>query len=142
MYGHNANGQIQNLTVNRADPDGSQSSDALAYSYGTGTNDNTSDANSLTKVTDNGNVTESYAYDGVGNFQGSNLGDANDLNQYSELAYNARGDVTDDGTYAYAYDANDRMIGVTPHDLSQSRLAYGYDAQGRRIWKDVYTYGR
>ena len=32
------------------------------------------------------------------------------------------------------------MISVTPHDTTQSRLTYGYDSQGRRIWKNVYTW--
>jgi YD repeat-containing protein len=98
-------------------------------------------ANALTQVKDSaGNVLYSYSYDGVGNQTGTALGTANDLNQYSALSYNARGDVTDDGTYAYTYDANDRMISVTPHDTTQPKLTYGYDAQGRRLWKDVYNF--
>ena len=56
------------------------------------------------------------------------------------MTYNARGDVTDDGTYAYSYDANDRLIVVTPHDTAQLELKYGYDSQGRRLWKTAYTY--
>lgn len=139
---YNANGQIQSQTVTRTKADGTQSTDNLGYTYGLGPNDNTSDANSLTEVTDNGNVTETYAYDGVGNFIDPALGDANSLNQYASLSYNLRGDVTNDGTYAYTYDANDRMISVTP-DAPQPgsfRLAYGYDSQGRRTWKDVYEW--
>lgn len=114
--------------------------DNLVYTYGTGPTDNGSDANSLTQVTDNCTTTESYAYDGVGNFEGTSLGSVNRLNQYANLTYNARGDVTNDGTYAYTYDANDRMISVTPHDTTQSKLTYGYDSQGRRTWKDVYEW--
>jgi hypothetical protein len=98
-------------------------------------------ANALTQVKDSaGNILYSYSYDGVGNAYGASLGAANDLNQYSVLSYNARGDVIDDGTYAYTYDANDRMISVTPHDTTQPKLTYGYDSQGRRLWKDVYNF--
>jgi YD repeat-containing protein len=98
-------------------------------------------ANALTQVKDSaGNVLYSYSYDGVGNAYGTSLGTPNDLNQYSALSYNARGDVIDDGTYAYTYDANDRMISVTPHDTTQPKLTYGYDSQGRRLWKDVYNF--
>jgi len=56
------------------------------------------------------------------------------------LTYDSRGDVTDDGTYAYQYDANDRLITVTPHDTAQTQLRYGYDSQGRRLSKTAYTY--
>jgi YD repeat-containing protein len=140
--GYNPNNQITGQTVTRTNAGGTQSTDNYGYSYGTGANDNTSDANSLTQVKDNGTVAETYNYDGVGNFTGTSLGDANALNQYSNLTYNARGDVTGDGTYAYTYDANDRMISVTPDDANGGgqKLTYGYDSQGRRIWKNVYTW--
>ena len=97
---YNQNDQIQSQSVLRTNADGSQSNDNLVYTYGTGPGDNGSDANSLTQVTDNGTTTESYSYDGVGNFIGTGLGDANTLNQYAALSYNLRGDVTNDGTYA------------------------------------------
>jgi YD repeat-containing protein len=144
-YHYNLLDQIDqaNVTQSVVANDGSTSSqtDDYQYAYGTGAGDNTSDAQSLTEVTDNGSVTNSYAYDGVGNFENdSTLGSANPLNQYSNLTYNGRGDVTNDGTYSYTYDANDRMISITPDSLHPGslQLQYGYDGQGRRLWKDVY----
>jgi hypothetical protein len=86
-------------------------------------------------------LSNNYAFDNVGNFTGnSTLGTASNVNQYGGLINNARGDVTDDGTYAYSYDANDRLIVVTPHDNAQLQLKYGYDSQGRRLWKTAYSY--
>jgi hypothetical protein len=32
------------------------------------------------------------------------------------------------------------LIVVTPHDNAQLQLKYGYDSQGRRLWKTAYTY--
>jgi YD repeat-containing protein len=126
----------------------STSSDHYVYTYGSATGTNTdpaadtgSDANSLTQVTDNGAVKENYSYDGVGNFTNdSTLGTADAMNRYSALTYNGRGDVTNDSTYAYTYDANDRMISITPHDTTKQKLTYGYDSQGRRLWKDVFNW--
>lgn len=86
-------------------------------------------------------IAATYGFDNAGNFTGTPLGAANNLNQYPTLTYNSRGDVTDDGTYAYAYDANDRLVRVTPHDTSKPQVKYGYDAAGHRLWKDVYVYG-
>jgi len=53
-------------------------------------------------LTDNANV-YNYSYDGVGNRTNTALGTANSLNQYSNLSYNARGDVTDDGTFTFTW---------------------------------------
>jgi hypothetical protein len=143
-YGYNAIDQITSANVIRTNPDDTVSTDNNVYTFGSGTNpaaDTGSDADSLTQVTDNGTVKEIYSYDGVGNFtNNSMLGTANALNQYENLQYNARGSVLDDGTYAYTYDANNRMISVTPHDTTQKRLTYGYDSQGRRLWKDIYSW--
>jgi YD repeat-containing protein len=140
--GYNTNGQIATDNISSTNSSGSSQSNDYVYTYGSGTNDNGEDANSLTQVTDNGTVKETYNYDGVGNFIDPALGDVNTLNQYAALSYNLRGDVTNDATYAYTYDANDRMISVTPDDPDSGalKLTYGYDSQGRRTWKDVYTY--
>jgi hypothetical protein len=145
-YHYNLLDQIDQANVSQSvvNSDGSTSAgtDNYGYTYGTGAGDNTNTAQSLTQVTDNGSVTNTYAFDGVGNFIGTSLGSANPLNQYSNLTYNGRGDVTNDGRYSYTYDANDRMISITPVNPQPGsyQLFYGYDSQGRRLWKDVYAW--
>ena len=136
---YNQQDQINGQTITRKDVSdgGSVSSnitDVMGYTY----SGNEGDA--LTNVTDNGNGAYTYNFDGVGNITNNNLGTLSSVNEYSGLTYNRRGDVTDDGTYAYAYDPNDRLIQVTPHDTSKQQLKYGYDSSGRRMWKDVYNY--
>ena len=110
----------------------------LSYLYSTSRGD------ALVEVDDNlsGLTLDHYAYDGAGNQTGTGLGTPNTLNQYSVLMYNGRGDVSNDGTYSFGYDANDRLISIAPVSLSTGsvQLKYGYDGQGRRLWKDVYSY--
>jgi RHS repeat-associated protein len=101
-------------------------------------------ADALTEVTNSADeVLESYSYDGAGNFKNNaTLGAANNVNEYANLSYNRRGDLTNDGTYAYGYDALDRLISVTPDSPSSGSTMeeYGYDNQGRRLWNDVSTW--
>jgi len=142
--GFNQQDQITSRTITRKDAndDGTlANSQAIASTYGY--NPSLGDALTSVTTTVNGVASTGYSYgfDNVGNFTGnSTLGTASNVNQYSGLTYNSRGDVTDDGTYAYSYDANDRLIVVTPHDTAQLELKYGYDSQGRRLWKTAYTY--
>ena len=69
-YGYNAIDQIDSASVVRTNPDNTGSSDTTIYTYGTGSGDTGSDADSLTQATDTGTnaSTYSYTYDGVGNF--------------------------------------------------------------------------
>jgi hypothetical protein len=101
-------------------------------------------ADALTEVTNSADeVLENYAYDGAGNFKNNaTLGAANNVKEYANLSYNRRGDLTNDGTYAYGYDALDRLISVTPDSPSSGSTMeqYGYDNQGRRLWEDVSTW--
>ena len=110
----------------------------LSYLYSTSRGD------ALVEVDDNlsGLTLDHYAYDGAGNQTGTGLGTPNTLNQYSTLFYNSRGDVTGDGTYTYGWDANDRLISVTPNALSSGsvQVRFGYDSQDRWLTKDVYSY--
>ena len=58
----------------------------------------------------------------------------NDLNQYETVGadsytYDKNGNLTDDGTYTYQYDAENRLVSVD----SGTTATYAYDAQGRRI---------
>ena len=66
-----------------------------------------------------------YAYDSIGNRLWSaanavtNSYTANSLNQYTAISakanpvYDADGNMTGDGTFAYAYDAENRLVSVT-----------------------------
>jgi hypothetical protein len=136
-YTYNNDNQRATDVVTQTDSDGNATSQTLNYTY------DPTQADALTLVQDgSGNVLYNYGYDGTGNFAGTDLGDANSVNEYSNLTYNARHDLTNDGTYAYGYDALDRLTSVTPDSPSSGSTMeqYGYDGQGRRLWEDVYTY--
>ena len=99
-----------------------------------------------------------YAYDGIGNhvLHGVNLVtnrmkyDA--LNQRvsvlgaslppRELAYTADGGLANDGRFAYAYDAEDRLASVTSLALTNGavRVRNEYDWRSRRVAKCVDRY--
>ena len=69
----------------------------------------------------------------------------NNLNQIATLAstpllYDSNGNLTDDGTYAYAWDAENRLRKVTRKSDSVVVGTYAYDALGRRILR-VYIVG-
>ena|GEM_PF-3235788 len=66
----------------------------------------------------------------------------NNLNQISSVAtggppvsllYDANGNLTDDGTFLYAWDAKNRLRQVTRKSDSVVVGSYSYDARGRRI---------
>jgi RHS repeat-associated protein len=88
---------------------------------------------------------ESFAFDDIGNrtdgFQ------SNSLNEYtqsptasgSQLQYDAHGNLTQDETYSYEYDAMDRLVTVNSL-IPGINTTYTYDAEGRRASKCVSTY--
>ncbi len=55
--------------------------------------------------------------------------------------YDFDGNLTSDGHWTYVWDAENRLIQMTPlagiPDADQRRLNFAYDHQGRRIWKRV-----
>jgi RHS repeat-associated protein len=56
--------------------------------------------------------------------------------------YDADGNLTNDGRWAYIWDAENRLISMTTNTASvgpQYQLAFAYDAKGRRIQKNVAT---
>ncbi|NLE68043.1 MAG: hypothetical protein GX608_11530 [Lentisphaerae bacterium] len=58
------------------------------------------------------------------------------------LQYDADGNLTNDGVSAYAWDGENRLIGmepVTPTNGSK-RVEFAYDYQGRRVSKSVYAW--
>ena len=96
-----------------------------------------------------------YAYDTIGNrlWSAANLTTnsytANNLNQYSSIlrasapprepTYDADGNMTDDGVFAYAYDAENRLVSVTSASPTNGavRVLNAYDHRNRRIRKTV-----
>ena len=95
-----------------------------------------------------------YAYDTIGNRLWSaansetNSYAANSLNQYTSVSaganpvYDADGNMTGDGTFAYAYDAENRLVSACPVAPSNGALAVEnrYDHRSRRIRKLVKVY--
>lgn len=75
----------------------------------------------------------------------------NELNQYTQIstvergyapAYDLDGNLTDDNTFQYDYDAENRLIAVTPlfplrHPY---KLEFEYDYKSRRVGKQVYEW--
>ena len=92
-----------------------------------------------------------YAYDSIGNRLWSaanavtNSYMANSLNQYTAISakanpvYDADGNMTGDGTFAYAYDAENRLVSVTSAMETNGaiRVLNAYDHRNRRIRKTV-----
>ena len=77
--------------------------------------------------TSDSSAVNSYTYDDAGNRTDLGLGDLNALNEYASLTYNDRGDLLDDGTHSFTYDAKDRVIGIVS------------DAPGTTL-KEIFTY--
>lgn len=101
-----------------------------------------------------------YAYDSIGNRQwasanvATNVYAANALNQYTSsgsnapatppvaFSYDSDGNLTNDGTLSYSYDAENRLVSVCPLAPVSGSLAVenGYDHRHRRIRKVVRRY--
>jgi RHS repeat-associated protein len=105
-----------------------------------------------------GNVTFGHTYNAANQRSGQTVSDnswwfypaatspigytSNALNQYSTVGgvsptYDANGNLTFDGTFTYAYDAENRLTSVT--QSGNTIATYAYDAQGRRKSKTVGT---
>ena len=95
-----------------------------------------------------------YAYDSIGNRLWSaenaatNTYTANSLNQYTSvagstnLAYDADGNLTNDGIFSYSYDAENRLVAAYPISPVVGSLAVvnRYDHWHRRVQKIVKQY--
>lgn len=106
---------------------------------------------------------EGFAYDPAGNRQATSeitnpqsqiketTYTANTLNQYTQVggvtfAYDANGNLTDDGMQHYTYDAQNRLISVQSSVLSASsaeniRAEFFYDARNRCVLRKFYSLG-
>jgi RHS repeat-associated protein len=60
-----------------------------------------------------------------------------------QFSYDPDGNLTNDGRWAYTWDAENRLVTmtVTPNVGPQYQLAFAYDPKGRRIQKTVATNG-
>ncbi|MCK4886133.1 MAG: hypothetical protein KAS96_02030 [Planctomycetes bacterium] len=101
----------------------------------------------LTFVDYNDGNSTSYLYDALSNwletYDGTTLSfTSNNMNQYTYVGvtqyfYNNNGCLSNDGTYKYYYDCENRLIDV--NDVNDAAVAsYKYDYMGRRIEKTVY----
>ena len=91
-----------------------------------------------------------YAYDTIGNRTADTLNGmsrnyaANCLNQYTQvdaaqMGYDTDGNLVRDDRFAYAYDAENRMLSARPIEPSEGDLAVvnAYDHKYRRVMKRV-----
>ena len=122
---------------------------ARAYDY--------NNRNELVSATSGTNIF-AYAYDTIGNrtsaFVNSETNSyvANNLNQYTsvirtsaplrEPTYDADGNMTEDGKYSYAYDAENRLVSVAPITPIDGDLSVlnTYDHRYRRVLKRINRY--
>ncbi|HSW45258.1 MAG TPA: hypothetical protein VLM89_06775, partial [Phycisphaerae bacterium] len=98
-----------------------------------------------------------YTYDPIGNRTESNVDHAspamsytaNNVNQYTatanpneSLAYDADGNLTADGRYAYSWDAENRLVLIVPTAPAggDAKLEFKYDYKSRRVEKEYSTY--
>ncbi|MEE8208765.1 MAG: RHS repeat-associated core domain-containing protein, partial [Nitrosomonadaceae bacterium] len=90
----------------------------------------------------------SYSYDVLGNritvvVNGVTIDfDRNRLNQYisvdgNNYSYDDNGNLTDDGTYLYYYDCENRLTDVNDKTTGNPVASYTYDYLGRRVSKTV-----
>ncbi len=59
--------------------------------------------------------------------------------RHTDLSYDADGNLTNDGTRAYAWDAENRLVSVEPLAVAPGvqRVRLGYDYRSRRVWRTV-----
>jgi RHS repeat-associated protein len=105
-------------------------------------------------------VRETFAYDALGNRTStSSLGGvpsprvssytSNALNQYTQVggvafAYDANGNLTNDGKQTYRYDAQNRLLAVEPIAPATGavRAEFAYDNRNRAVARTYWTLGK
>jgi YD repeat-containing protein len=127
-YTRDGNGKILTSTTGGIDATGSGVSLAWSYGYDGTAEVTTADASSGGTAIAGQQL--SYAYDPSGNRM--DQGSISNVDQYSNYTYNARGDLTNDGTFTYAYDPQDRLISTTPNTVTDGsvKTTFGYVSPG------------
>ena len=140
-YSYNLNDQVSDVDISGVDGTGAPV--ALTWIYTYDAQDQLKSANEYhggTPIASN-----TYNFDQMGN---ADWGNATSMNRYTTgptgaaLSYNARGDLTDDGTYSYGWDAADRLISEAPKSPTTGSVeeTMGYDSSNRLIWQDLYSW--
>jgi RHS repeat-associated protein len=95
-----------------------------------------------------------YGYDDIGNRKRAKANgreeayEANLLNQYKQTSrggktaqprYDADGNLIDDGQWRYAWDGENRLVGMESAQGQSQRLEFAYDERSRRVGKSVYA---
>ncbi len=139
-YTRDAPGRIDNSTVTGTDANGRATVAQATYTYDPTTGQLSTDWQDQNSVLLANNT---YSFDEVGNLP-TTFGSPNDVNEYAnDFSYNARGDLTNDNTFAYSYDALDRLISAVPDSPTVGGLdaaTYDYDDLGRRVSKTTYAW--
>jgi RHS repeat-associated protein len=130
-FGYYNDDQRQTDTVSRTNANGSTDSYQTTYGY------DAADELISADTTGTGGPIGSWSYDGVGN-RTNFAGTPNNLNQYANYTYNARGDCTSDGTWNYSYDALDRVTAAVAVNGS-AKVTFGYDAESRLTETDTWS---
>ena len=93
-----------------------------------------------------------YVYDNIGNREeytrdaSTTTYTVNAVNQYDLPGtpnYDDDGNLISDGEFAYGWDAENRLISITPpspYSQDDVKLTFDYDYLGRRVVKKVWTY--
>ena len=124
------------------------------WGFGYDTLNRLSSANVINGMYGNVNIagaTMGWTYDPFGNRTAQNASTGtlpivtstyNSLNQISIPAvtpYDGDGDIIDDGTYQYKYDADNRVCAVYRYHSPMAMTGYLYDALGNRVAKGAIT---
>jgi len=102
----------------------------------------------LTNFSRDGEQPDTFQLDGVGNWFSRNgsANRVNTMNEYEMFAgvpqqYDENGNLIDDGTNRYDYDAFNRLVRVTRRADNSVIATYHYDAFGRRVERIVTNSG-
>lgn len=130
-YSYDVNGRLTTLTDGANNP-------IIQYTY--------NDANQLTQE-DMGNGTRTvYTYDANGRVLSitNYASDLSKINSFDIYTYDQLGniltDTSQDGQWAYTYDADSQLVGAAftdPHGVTQQNIQYVYDSTGNRISQNV-----